>query len=117
MVTGIPAEHSDLLYRIIPVAAFQLEHHPLFIISQCYHIFPPIRPDHLKISYSYLFFFPGILIIRKELLQNVDTVLGRIPPQDRTECVNRLPPPAVIGTETDIPNTGAQFLYDLLHIS
>ena len=38
MVTGILAEHSNFLYRIIPVAAFQLKYHPLFILGQCYHM-------------------------------------------------------------------------------
>ena len=78
---------------------------------------PAAVAEPFTVLHSCLFLFPGILIIRKELLQNVDTVLGRIPPQDRTECVNRLPPPAVIGTETDIPDMGAQFLYDLFHVS
>ena len=61
--------------------------------------------------------FPGIFIIRKELLQNLNTVLRCIPPQDRAECVNRLPSSAVIGTEADISDMGAQFLYNFFHIS
>ena len=39
------------------------------------------------------------------------------PPQNGTECVNRLPSPAVISMEADIPDMGAQLLYDIFHVS
>ena len=66
--------------------------------------------------YSCPLLFSGILILRKELLQDSNTVLRGVAPQDGTERVNGLPSSAVIGAEADIPDMGTEILYDFLHI-
>lgn len=56
------------------------------------------------------------LCIREKLFQNPRAVLCRIPPQNRAEGGNRLFPFAVVCTEADVPDIGAQLLNDLVHV-
>lgn len=56
------------------------------------------------------------LRFRYKLLQYLQTFLGSISPQDGTQSLDRLLPPAVISAETDVPDMGPQLLYDLFHI-
>ena len=57
-----------------------------------------------------------VLPLRHKLLQQCQTLLRRIPPQHRTQGINRHLTLAEVGAVADVPNVRLQLFDDLLRV-